>query len=203
MSVGELADSVREVVSAAHRARHALVSGADDLSCARDLWGTVFTGTSGECSDIAASAERCRAELTQLHDLLRTTEETLRRYLDHLGASSAHGIEHPTSAQTASTPSSSHPPQSRSSPPPPGVKPGWSEREADNGNGIVYQAPNSVDNADMVRVMGPTAQYPYGYVRFYNTHGQPIGLNGKPGPRADTHIPRKPDGSYPTPDGWF
>lgn len=29
----------------------------------------------------------------------------------------------------------------------------------------------------------------------YNEHGQPIGLNGKPGPRSDTHIPRNPDGT--------
>jgi hypothetical protein len=46
------------------------------------------------------------------------------------------------------------------------------------------------------------AQYPNGYVRFYNEHGQPVGLNGKPGPNSATHIPIAPDGTYPLPQGW-
>jgi hypothetical protein len=40
------------------------------------------------------------------------------------------------------------------------------------------------------------------YVRYYNSHGQPIGLDGKPGPNSATHIPVNADGSYPTPQGW-
>ncbi|MFO7190957.1 hypothetical protein [Thermocrispum sp.] len=85
---------------------------------------------------------------------------------------------------------------------PPGVKEGWTKRTADNGKGVVWQRPGAQGNADMVRIMDPTPRYPYGYVRFYNKHGQPINLDGKPGSRADTHIPRNPDGSYPVPKGW-
>lgn len=36
--------------------------------------------------------------------------------------------------------------------------------------------------------MEPTPQYPNGYVRFYNEHGQPVGLDGNPGPNSATHI---------------
>jgi hypothetical protein len=85
---------------------------------------------------------------------------------------------------------------------PAGVKEGWSSRTADNGKGTVYQRPGADGNADMVRKMDPTPQYPNGYVRYYNGQGQPIGLNGKPGPNSATHIPIEADGSYPVPQGW-
>lgn len=85
---------------------------------------------------------------------------------------------------------------------PPGVQPDWDSRTADNGKGTVYQRPGATGNADSVRVMEPNPKYSHGYVRFYNEHGQPVDLNGKPGPRPDTHIPRNPDGSYPIPEGW-
>lgn len=88
--------------------------------------------------------------------------------------------------------------------PPQGVRSGWVSRPADNGKGTVYQSPGADKNADSVRIMDPEAdaRYPNGYVRFYNSHGQPIDLNGKPGGRPDTHIPRRPDGSYDLPKGW-
>lgn len=85
---------------------------------------------------------------------------------------------------------------------PPGVKDGWEARTADNGKGTVYQEPGAKGNANMVRIMDPKPGYPNGYVRFYNEHGQPVGLNGKPGPNSETHIPLRPDGSYPVPEGW-
>jgi hypothetical protein len=85
---------------------------------------------------------------------------------------------------------------------PAGAKPGWESRPADNSRGTVYQRPGADGDADSVRIADPIPQYPHGYVRFYNEHGQPVDLNGKPTSRAETHIPRAPDGSYPLPKGW-
>jgi hypothetical protein len=95
---------------------------------------------------------------------------------------------------------------------PPGVKEGWVERTADNGKGTVWQRPGAAENgtnaaerrADSIRIMDGDGRYPNGYVRFTDEHGQYLDINGKPGPRnsPDTHIPRNPDGSYPTPPGW-
>ncbi|MFJ9854995.1 polymorphic toxin-type HINT domain-containing protein [Streptomyces sp. NPDC101150] len=85
---------------------------------------------------------------------------------------------------------------------PTGVGDDWVARAADNGKGSVWQKPGATGNADMLRVMNPTGRYPDGYVRFTNKHGQPIGLDGKPGSKADTHIPMNPDGTYPLPVGW-
>lgn len=50
--------------------------------------------------------------------------------------------------------------------------------------------------------MEPSSRYPTGYVRFYNRYGQPIGLDGLPGPNSATHIPLNRDGTYPLPKGW-
>jgi hypothetical protein len=86
----------------------------------------------------------------------------------------------------------------------PGVPVGWIGRPADNGMGMLYQQPEAVGNSNSVRIMEPGAdpRYPYGYVRFTNEHNQPINLDGQPGTRAETHIPRNPDGSFPIPKGW-
>ena len=50
--------------------------------------------------------------------------------------------------------------------------------------------------------MDPDPDHPYGYVRFYNKHGQPIDLDSKPTGDEFTHIPIRPDGTYPIPKGW-
>lgn len=80
---------------------------------------------------------------------------------------------------------------------------------ANNGKGEVWQDPASANasggrssNANTFRSADPEPDYPDGYVRFYNEHGQLVGLDGKPGSNAQTHIPKNPDGSYPVPQGW-
>jgi RHS repeat-associated protein len=87
----------------------------------------------------------------------------------------------------------------------PGLKPGWQGRAADNGKGWVWQEPGAPGNANSMRVMDPTPDYPNGYVRYNNGegNGQPIDLSGKPGPNSATHIPRNgPGGDWPIPMGW-
>jgi RHS repeat-associated protein len=66
---------------------------------------------------------------------------------------------------------------------------GWAGREADNGRGIVYQRPGAPRNADSIRIMEPTEDYPNGYFRYYNGEGkgQPLDVNGKPGSPSATH----------------
>lgn len=89
-------------------------------------------------------------------------------------------------------------------PRPAGVPAGWTARPANNGMGTVYQRPGSPGDSSSVRIMDPGAdpRYPHGYVKFTNEHNQPINLDGKPGTRADVHLPRSPDGAYPIPKGW-
>ena len=86
----------------------------------------------------------------------------------------------------------------------PGVKDGWVQRPARNGKGQVWQEPGMPENTNFnsIRFADPDRRYPDGCVRFYNADGQPLDLNGKPGSMAATHIPRRPDGSYPLPKGW-
>ena len=63
---------------------------------------------------------------------------------------------------------------------------------ADNGQGWVFRAPGSTGNANIVRVGEPNSQNPTGYVRYYNSEGQPLNIVGKPGPDPDTHLPLDP-----------
>lgn len=86
-----------------------------------------------------------------------------------------------------------------------GVKPGWPSTPALNGKGTKWQKPGSElvhRDADSIRIADPDSRYPYGYVKFHNSTGQPMNPAGKPGDRTDTHFPIKPDGSYDTPEGW-
>ena len=85
----------------------------------------------------------------------------------------------------------------------------WEGRVADNGKGQVWQDPESrtsvkgqSKNRNVFRDEDPSPDYPHGCVRFYNSEGQPLRLDGKPGNQADTHIAKNPDGSYPIPKGW-
>jgi len=69
---------------------------------------------------------------------------------------------------------------------------GYVAEPAANGNGIVYRPAGSTGNANTIRIMGPDAKgrYPDGYVRIYNSSGQPVvPSTGKPGPQATTHSP--------------
>ena len=68
---------------------------------------------------------------------------------------------------------------------------------AGNGQGWTFRAPGTTGNANIIRVMEGNDQNPNGYVRYYNSHGQPLNVEGKPGPDEDTHLPLDPD---PEPD---
>lgn len=81
----------------------------------------------------------------------------------------------------------------------PAIPPGWLARTVDNGRGTVYQRPGAVGNADSIRIMQPTAAYPAGYLRYYNKHGQPLDVQGRPGSLVTTDIPLHHPGPWP---GW-
>ncbi|WP_156759683.1 RHS repeat-associated core domain-containing protein [Microbacterium karelineae] len=76
---------------------------------------------------------------------------------------------------------------------------GWSQRMADNGKGLVFQRTGASGNADMIRIMDPTVRYQAGYVRVYNSYGQPTDVFGNPGPASATHISQDYIGEWP---GW-
>lgn len=81
----------------------------------------------------------------------------------------------------------------------PAIPIGWEARPADNSRGVMYQRPGATGNADSIRIMQPTRSYPNGYLRCYNSSGQPLDVNGIPGPLATTHIPLDYPGPWP---GW-
>jgi len=141
-----------------------------------------------------------------LKDLIKRLDEliqSLKRFLDDIRPRRRRDPDEPEKPKQPGDPLA---PESR----PDTAGEDWEGRVADNGKGEVWQRPGAPNNADSVRIMEPTDRYPNGYVRFYNEHGQPIGLDGKPnvpgGTKADnarhTHIPINPDGTYSTPEGW-
>ena len=86
----------------------------------------------------------------------------------------------------------------------PGIPGSWIQRATRTGGGAIFQRSYAARDEDSVRVMPPGAdsRYPHGYVRFTNDANQKLRIDGKPGDNADTHIPRRSDGSWPVPRGW-
>ena len=77
---------------------------------------------------------------------------------------------------------------------------GWQSRPADNGKGIIYQRPGATGNADSIRIMEPTPDYPNGHMMYYNSSGQPLdasGSNDNPAGRGAYHIPLDYEGALP------
>jgi hypothetical protein len=76
----------------------------------------------------------------------------------------------------------------------------WVARVADNGKGIVFQESGATGRANSVRIMEPTARYPNGYARVYNSNGQVVDSLGSPGNplgNAATHFPEDELGEFP------
>jgi hypothetical protein len=77
------------------------------------------------------------------------------------------------------------------------IPPGSTARPANNGNGTVYQPPvpaGGHEDANAVRVMGPTAAQPTGLITVHGPTGQPIipGTGNQTGTRDQTHTPIVP-----------
>ena len=75
----------------------------------------------------------------------------------------------------------------------------WEGRVGDKGTGMVWQKPGTTGNANSIRIMdaGVDPRYPQGYIRYYNSSGQPLDIYGKTGTQAATHIPLDYNGPMP------
>jgi RHS repeat-associated protein len=87
------------------------------------------------------------------------------------------------------------------------IPPNYVAEPQANGQGWVFRAPGSSGNSNIIRVSEPNAQNPNGYVRYYNSSGQPLNIDGNPGPDSDTHLPLSPDdpenGDEPSEAWWW
>jgi hypothetical protein len=88
-----------------------------------------------------------------------------------------------------------------------GIPQTWLPRVADNGNGWIWQHPDTIGTRGLqFRVAGPVEgrhPYPNGYVRLTRADGQYLGQNGRASqPLVDSHVGRRADGTYAFPEGW-
>jgi hypothetical protein len=150
----------------------------------------------------AIAKARVAARLTSVVEKVRPLRNVLERLRSarRLRTGEKPGKPHGTGPHTK-------PPRRPGDPLDPATRPptagsDWEGRVADSGKGDVWQRPGATGNRDSIRIMEPTDRYPYGYVKFIDDQNQPLNLAGKPGSKADMHIPINPDGSYPVPKGW-
>lgn len=78
---------------------------------------------------------------------------------------------------------------------------GWEGRVADNGRGLVFQDPAFIGKGDAssIRIMDPNRLNPHGYIKFTDSNGYALNVNGTPvSPNsAAAHIPLNYKGQVP------
>ncbi|MCL5048806.1 MAG: RHS repeat-associated core domain-containing protein [Firmicutes bacterium] len=73
------------------------------------------------------------------------------------------------------------------------IPPNYEAEPARNGAGWVFRIPGSSGDANIIRVGEVDTRNPTGYVRYYNSRGQPLNSEGYPGANSETHLPLDPD----------
>lgn len=112
--------------------------------------------------EIVTPTRQALCVLDVVRQSLTACSRAVEEYLDDIGAG-------PTRPRGALVPRAPDPTLARAESPPSGttfvansggygydVPAGWVGRAADNGKGIVFHAPGSTGNADMIRIMDPT-----------------------------------------------
>jgi RHS repeat-associated protein len=80
---------------------------------------------------------------------------------------------------------------------------GYQGEVARNARGLVFREPGSVGDSNILRIGDPDRFNPFGYVRYYDAHGQALDAFGNAVPgRAATHLPLN-GGPYPGFQLWF